>query len=101
MEKITSQNPQSESNPDVPYDYVLPYLNFAPMINHLGEIKFTASLTCKLGREIDGQWQIWPEVKYSESIDDISTRALEDPALATLAAGINQLLSDFLASRGV
>lgn len=101
MEKITSQNPQVESNPEIPYDHVLPYLSFSPMIDHNGQLKFCASLTCKLGREVDGRWEFWPQVKYSESVDDITSRSTEDPALAALAAGINELLSTFLASRGV
>jgi hypothetical protein len=101
MEKITSQNPKSDNNPEIPYDYVLPFLSFSSFIDNNDQIKFNASLMCKLGREVDGKWEIWPEVHYSENVSDVTTKSVEDPALATLAVGINNLLSDFLNSRGV
>jgi hypothetical protein len=100
MQKITSKNPKSESNPDVPYDYVLPYFSFAPVLDNK-YLKFSASLSCKLAREINGDWEIWPELHYAESANDISNDVNDDPALAELVSTINQALSKFLSDRGV
>jgi len=100
MDKITSLNPKQESNPDIPYDHVLPYLNFSPIIDHEKKLKFNASLMCKLARDVGGEWEIWPEVHYAENVSDISSQVEDDPDLAVLVAGINQLLSNFLQSRG-
>jgi hypothetical protein len=101
MDKITSQNPRSDANPEVPYDYLLPFLTFSSHIDSNDEIKFNASLFCKLGREVDGKWEMWPDVHYSESVSDVTAQSTQDPALAALSIGINNLLSDFLSSRGV
>jgi len=100
MEKITAKNPFSYDSPDVPYDNVLPSISFSPIIIE-GELKYQASLNCKLGREVDGLWDILPNNYYSEAVSDVSLQSVEDQDLALLVQSLNSALSTFITSRDI